>query len=292
MEAQLSGSWSLPGRRGVWAFIGMLAALLVAPGMAEDGQSKLFAQSASEQLRLNFDHRDLSWLLVDVEGKVVARNWNDASMAVAPGSLVKPFIAVMYGEQHNGVFPHVHCAGTRDRCWLPKGHGTRGLEDAIAVSCNAYFVALARGLDRNRGEETLRRFGLRGPSRDASDESLIGLGNGWRETPMALANAYLRLTAGPEQDAQRRILAGMKASAESGTAHGVDEALGVNAALAKTGTAVCAHHPRGAADGFAVVLYPADQPRVLLLVRKHGATGAETAVVAGTMLRAIGMGNQ
>jgi cell division protein FtsI/penicillin-binding protein 2 len=292
MEAQLSGGSSLPGRCGLWVVIGVLAALWALPGTAEDSQSKLFAQSVSAQLKRSFDHHDLSWLLLDVEGKVLARHWKDTSLAVAPGSLVKPFIAVAYGEQHKGVFPHVYCAGTRDHCWLPKGHGSRGLESAIADSCNAYFLALAKDLDRKRAKETWDRFGLKGPSRDASSESLIGLGSDWRESPMALATAYLRLSAGQGRSVQQRIMAGMQASAKNGTAHGVDDALGANAALAKTGTAVCEHHPRGAADGFAVVLYPADQPRVLLLVRKHGATGAGTAVVAGEMLRSIGMGNQ
>ncbi len=292
MEAQLSRGRSVPGRRRLWVLIGALATLWASSGMAEDSQSKLFAQSVSERLKRSFDHRELSWLLFNVEGKVVAQSWKDISLAVAPGSLVKPFIAVAYGEQHNGVFPHVYCAGTRDHCWLPKGHGSRGLEAAIAESCNAYFLALAKDLDRKRAEETWDRFGLKGPSRDASSESLIGLGSGWRESPMALATAYLRLNASQRQSVQQRIIAGMQASAKDGTAHGVDDALGANAALAKTGTAECAHRPRGAADGFAVVLYPADQPRVLLLVRRHGATGAETAVVAGEMLRSIGMGNE
>jgi hypothetical protein len=63
--------------------------------------------------------------------------------------------------------------------------------------------------------------------------------------------------------------------------------LGRNAALAKTGTAACSHTPRGAADGFTVILYPAAQPRLLLLVRVHGVTGAASAKVAGAMLRSL-----
>jgi hypothetical protein len=72
----------------------------------------------------------------------------------------------------------------------------------------------------------------------------------------------------------------------------VDAALGHDAALAKTGTAVCSHRPRGAADGFTVVLYPAAQPRLLLLVRVHGITGAQSAAVAGAMLRCLGGSEQ
>jgi hypothetical protein len=61
--------------------------------------------------------------------------------------------------------------------------------------------------------------------------------------------------------------------------------------------AVCCseqNHPRhaciGAADGFTLVLYPAAQPRLLLLVRVHGITGADSAKVAGAMLRSLGAG--
>ena len=86
-------------------------------------------------------------------------------------------------------------------------------------------------------------------------------------------------------------------SAARGTARAVDAALGPaalgsGAALAKTGTAACSHQPQGAADGFTLVLYPAAQPRLLLLVRVHGVTGAESANMAGAMLRSLGAGKQ
>ena len=87
-------------------------------------------------------------------------------------------------------------------------------------------------------------------------------------------------------------MSGMFNSAARGTGRGVNAALGEGAALAKTGTAACSHVPRGAADGFTVVLYPAAQPRMLLLVRVHGVTGAESAKVAGAMLRSLGAGKQ
>jgi len=102
--------------------------------------------------------------------------------------------------------------------------------------------------------------------------------------------AYLKLATEQPSAVQGRITRGMLASAERGTARAVDVALGENAALAKTGTAVCSHTPHGAADGFTLVLYPAAQPRLLLLVRVHGVTGADSARVAGAMLRSLGAG--
>jgi hypothetical protein len=72
----------------------------------------------------------------------------------------------------------------------------------------------------------------------------------------------------------------------------VDATLGENAALAKTGTAACTHTHRAAADGLAVVAFPAEDPRFLLLVQKHGVTGAHTAAEAAQMLRVVGLGQQ
>jgi hypothetical protein len=40
------------------------------------------------------------------------------------------------------------------------------------------------------------------------------------------------------------------------------------------------------------MLYPAAQPRLLLLVRVHGVTGADSAKIAGAMLRSLGAGEQ
>jgi len=106
-----------------------------------------------------------------------------------------------------------------------------------------------------------------------------------------MAKAYLKLEKEQQLPVQGRIVRGMLESAERGTAHAVDAALGPDAAAAKTGTAACTHTPQGAADGFTVVLYPAAQPRLLLLVRVHGKTGAESAKIAGAMMRSLNAGN-
>jgi cell division protein FtsI/penicillin-binding protein 2 len=259
-------------------------------------EPQLFSQSAKAVLERNFPSPNLSYLLLDASGNVLAERWatppETAQQVLSPGSLVKPFLAIAYGEQHGGRFPAVRCMGTESRCWLPRGHGTLGLEEAIAQSCNAYFLELAAGLDRKRAAQSLALYGLAGPPITASAESLAGLGSAWKETPLALARAYLQMVNEQQSPVQSRIVKGMLNSAERGTARAVDAALGRNAALAKTGTAVCSHTPRGAADGFTVVLYPAAQPRLLLLVRVHGVTGAQSAKVAGAMLRSLGAGER
>lgn len=280
----------IAGYHGVGLILIATCAVSGRTAAAQDMQ--LFAQSSAAALERQFDRSELSWLLLDGSGRILVKHWQDAKTPVAPGSLVKPFLAVAYGEQHAFVFPREFCSGTRGHCWLPKGHGWLGLEDAVAQSCNAYFLALASDLDYEQAMRTVQRLGLHGPSPGAPTTTWIGLGAAWKETPMAIARAYLSLIAGSATFANNRILYGMQLAAQTGTAREIDTTLRTRDAAAKTGTAVCTHNPHGAADGFAVVVYPAGSPRVLLLVRMHGGTGAQTAGVAGAMLRSIGVGEK
>jgi cell division protein FtsI/penicillin-binding protein 2 len=273
--------------------ISLSTARLEAHEDAREQGISLFGQTAASVLDSHFKRDELSWLLLDSKGNVLAEHWPNAQVPISPGSLVKPFLAAAYGEQHAFAFPHVECTGANGRCWLRRGHGRLGMEQAIAQSCNVYFLSLAQGIDRVQAAATFKRYGLAGPPSVADDASLIGLGEAWRETPLALAQGYLALlepSHSSEASVSPRLLKGMSTAAQSGTAREVDAVLGERAALAKTGTASCSHHPRASADGFAIVLYPAAQPRLLLLVRQHGATGARTAATAGAMLQALGAG--
>jgi len=67
--------------------------------------------------------------------------------------------------------------------------------------------------------------------------------------------------------------------------------------LAKTGTAPCVAEPSAphciaSGDGLVVALFPAENPRLLLLVRQRGTTGATAAEVAGKMLSKIEAANE
>jgi len=274
----------------VTAAILLLSATTALPSLVYAQQTTLFAQGANAVLQGRFSRPELSWILLDRTGNVLAQRWDAPNEPIPPGSLVKPFVAIAYAEQHGDRFPHVRCLGRASMCWLPRGHGDLDLEHAIANSCNAYFLSLAANLDREAAIRKLHTFGLAGPGAEADARTLIGLSPGWRETPLALARAYLELLDYPSLEVRTRVLRGMAGAASYGTAEAVDAALGQNAALAKTGTASCTHPRRAPADGFVVVLMPADQPRYLLLVRMHGATGARAAAEAAEMLRAIGLG--
>jgi len=261
--------------------------LLVHAGDAPDSQARsLFAQSASALLAHDFPDPDLSYLLLDARsGRLLASRWQHLEQPIPVGSLVKPFTAMAYGAAHGFRFPRHECLGG-PTCWEPRGHGRLNLTEAIAYSCNAYFRALAADVTVARSESEFRHFGLQPPPSGATPSQLIGLDDSWRLSPLAVARAYLVLAAHPRDPGVPPILQGMADSARFGTGQAIDRSLKRAAALAKTGTAPCIHG-NAPGDGFAVALFPADAPRLLLMVRLHAAPGSRASVFAGRMLRRL-----
>ena len=248
----------------------------------------LFAQSAARKLAVDFAPAGVSFLLLDAQtGAVLASHWDDPEKPVPVGSLVKPFVALAYGEQHSFQYPTHVCRGAATGCWLPRGHGKVNLSSAIAHSCNSYFRALASGMTAAAVSPVATRIGLEIPSEDLRGAQLVGLGNHWSIAPLNVARAYLELLRRRDQPGVQQILAGMAAAAEEGTGAEVDRALAYQKALIKTGTASCTHARHAPGDGFTVALFPAERPEILLLVRVHGVPGAEAAKTAGKMLREI-----
>src|SRR5437762_521758 len=100
--------------------------------------------STARLIDREFTQPDLSYVLLDVRSRqVIASRWPSRDCPVPVGSLVKPFVAFA----HAGDFPEITCHGEADRCWKTGGHGRLQLPLAIAQSCNAYFLELARNLD-------------------------------------------------------------------------------------------------------------------------------------------------
>ena len=208
-----------------------------------------------------------SFLLMDpASGLLIASHWDAPPNAATPlGSLMKPLVALAHGSP----FPEIECRA----CWKPDGHGRLGLTEALAQSCNAYFLALAKAVAPEAMARTAIRYGLPVPDVQ-TPEAWIGLGSGWRVPPAALLRAYGRFDGS--------VLPGLRRSAERGTAR----ACGGDA-YAKTGTGPCIHHPKGRGDGYAVALFPAETPRFALLVSAHNRPGSEAARTAGEMRRAM-----
>ncbi len=255
----------------MWAAVVLLAA----------GPPPLYEQSVVRALHDRFPAPALSYVLLEARTeRVVDARWSDAGRPAALGSLVKPFVALAYGETHGFEYPEFECRGAGGGCWLPRGHGRIGLAQAIAQSCNAYFRALA---SRLRGEDVAaiaRRFGFAPPPDGAGALTLAGYGDAWRIAPAEMARAYAGLLNEPEAAA---VLRGMALSARSGTAHAA------GSGLAKTGTAPCSHRPHAPGDGYAVLVDGGEG--YVLLVQVHGTTGARAAAIAARMMRVIHGGN-
>jgi cell division protein FtsI/penicillin-binding protein 2 len=223
---------------------------------------------------------DADYLVIDVRTReVLASRWADAQMAIPLGSLVKPFTALAY----HGDFAEYECQGG-DRCWLKRGHGRLNFTQALAESCNSYFLQLARHVDPADLHRIAAKYQLPAPAVD-SPETFIGLGTGWQISPLALTRAYAELSLRTGEPVVTKILRGLAESARAGTAAAVRPG-----ALAKTGTARCLSNLHHSTDGYTLVLEPADAPRVALLVRVHNVPGAEAAKTAARILSIIRTG--
>ena len=226
---------------------------------------------------------NVSYLLLNAtRGTIITRPWQAVDVAIPVGSLVKPFSAIAYGQSHRMRFPVHECTG--ENCWLKSGHGRIGLSEAIAYSCNSYFRNLAADLQPESVSEAVTHFGVRGPAHDCDTGTLFGLGSEWRLSPLEIARAYAELARRRTEPGVAEVIEGMRLAASAGTAAAIGSSLHHAAALAKTGTAPCSHMPKSAGDGLAVVIYPADAPRYVLLVEVHGTVGRLAAKQAADLL--------
>jgi len=259
--------------------------------------------SAALLLERRFSDPAVEYILLDARsGDVLTSRWDAPDQPAPLGSLVKPFTALAYGEEHSFQYPEFECRGKGDRCWYPRGHGNIGLVQAVAQSCNAYFLHLAYDLRPASVAAVLRRYSIYDVSEKVSPEAMIGLGSAWKISPLRMLRAYAELSRRREQPGVSEIIRGMQISESSGTGIGVSSALGKSGAgaITKTGTAPCVHREREndepnsshgfAGDGYVIALYPAADPQLALMVRLHSAPGSKAAEVAGKMLRTIADG--
>ncbi|MGE0042625.1 MAG: SpoIID/LytB domain-containing protein [Vicinamibacterales bacterium] len=159
--------------------------------------------------------------------------------------------------------------------------------EALAHSCNDFFVSLAPRLPRGILNQTRQALGLPPVSADTPlAPALVGLA-GPRVTPRALLDVVARLAgADPDRpvrlraETRRVILEGLRGAATYGTASAL-AAAGVPA-LAKTGTAPM---PGGGFMGLAVALAPPDHPTRGVVVVAPGAAGLDAAAMAADLLR-------
>lgn len=275
--------------------------LSLAGALSCAAQAPLNQQSTALLLERKYPQKEVEYILLDAHSSdVLSSRWAGADEPAPLGSLVKPFTALAYGEEHNFLFPEFECHGKADRCWLPRGHGHIGLVQAVAQSCNGYFLSLASGLKASSVTAVLRRYSIYDIGEKVPPESLVGLGSAWRISPIRMLRAYIELAQRRDQPGVADVIHGMETSELSGTGAAVGSALRKSGAtaLTKTGTAPCVHNANTstrddehrkslAGDGYIIALYPAVDPEFALMVRLHSAPGAKAAEVAGKMLRTI-----
>ena len=212
---------------------------------------------------------------------------------VLPGSIVKAVALVAALE--DGVIradtDHmcrrtVTVDGQKYVCAHPDLKRALSPAEALAYSCNDFFVSLASRLSRESLNKTRLAAGL-APIAVGTPLSpaLVGLA-GPRTSPRALVDMMARLTGAgkdkpvPMSAATRAVLLdGLRGAAEYGTASAFSA--GGISALAKTGSILM---PSGATLGLVVALTPADRPTHGMVVAAPGGAGVDAAAIATDVL--------
>ncbi|HSD29776.1 MAG TPA: hypothetical protein VLL75_20905 [Vicinamibacteria bacterium] len=199
------------------------------------------------------------------------------------GSLVKPFVAEAWARGHEGMDrPRIRCDGGPS-CWLRAGHGVLGLSRAIALSCNAYFRALASATEEGLLAATLRDEGFLVPTPLSADVALgLERDGAVAMRPDALLRAYVRLTREPWREgdpARREVLSGLRDNATAGTARG----LARHGLWAKTGTIPAIDGDPFRTSGLIVAVDDAGAAVLALLPRGTGREAARALAAAPAM---------
>ena len=212
---------------------------------------------------------------------------------VLPGSIVKAVALVAALE--DGVIDAdsshmcrrtVTVDGQKFVCAHPDVKRALSPAEALAYSCNDFFVSLAPRLSRDSLNKTRLAAGLAPiTSGTLMAPALVGLA-GPRTSPRALIDVMARLVgAGKDQPvpmsaATRAVLLdGLRGAADYGTASALK--VGGISALAKTGSILM---PSGAALGLVVALTPADRPTHGIVVAAPGGAGVDAAAIAADLL--------
>jgi cell division protein FtsI/penicillin-binding protein 2 len=226
----------------------------------------------------------------------------------APGSAIKPFTlellldtAVIDPQTTIACRRTLKISGRTLNCSHPPEFATFQAEQALALSCNYYFVTAAERLKPGELERRFRQLGFDRPSgllplegqghvdkaNSVADRQLLAIGvSGIEVTPVELASAYLqlaRIDSSSATGAQKVVLKGLRDATDYGLAQNArTETLSV---AGKTGTAPDPADPHTHAwfAGFA----PAEKPEIVIVVFvERGRGGIEAAGIAHRIFQA------
>ncbi len=159
--------------------------------------------------------------------------------------------------------------------------------EALAYSCNDFFVSLAPRLSREALNRTRVAAGLAPVAGNVSlSKAIVGLA-GPKTTPRALVDVMAKLTGSGvdkpvamKPETRAVLIEGLTGAAQFGTASAFKSA-GVSA-MAKTGSIVM---PSGTALGLVVAFVPAEKPSRAIVVAAPGAAGLDAAAIAADVIR-------
>ena len=212
---------------------------------------------------------------------------------VLPGSIVKAvaLVAALEDGVIRATTSHlcrrtVTADGQAFVCSHPDLKRALSPAEALAYSCNDFFVSLAPRLSRDTLNRTRLAAGLAPIAAGMPlAPAIVGLA-GPRTSPRALVDVMARLVGAgkdkpvPMSAATRAVLLdGLRGAADYGTASALKS--GGVSALAKTGTILM---PSGAALGLVVALTPADRPTHGMVVAAPGGAGVDAAAIAADLL--------
>ena len=212
---------------------------------------------------------------------------------VLPGSIVKTVALVAALERGIITANSAHMCrrvakadGQTIACSHPDLKRPLSPAEALAYSCNDFFVSLAPRLPREALNATRLAAGLPpiAPGTPMAS-AIVGLA-GPKVTPRALIDVMARL-AGAGKDkpvpmlpaTKAVVMEGLGGAADYGTASAL-KAAGISA-LAKTGTILM---PSGTALGLVVALTPADKPTRAIVVAAPGGAGMDAAGLAADLI--------
>ena len=216
-----------------------------------------------------------------------------------PASLFKLAIAMTLLESGADPSARRGCSAAdtavdrRLRCWLPAGHGTLGLVEAIAQSCNAFFRDAANGLSSAAIATRARSLGMLPREHSGVIPAGAILGEAAMVTPSQLMRAALalasrgRLAQPPLPLASPRyrpIYDGLRECVRTGTARSAWSAR--TSIGGKTGTTVIDDRP-GARAGWFIGFAPFDRPQYAIVVLDRRGIGSDAAALAREVLETI-----
>lgn len=219
-------------------------------------------------------------------------------MVAAPGSVIKPFVLALLLES-GAIQPQqtIACrrgltvAGRKLNCSHPPEMGIFSAQDALAFSCNSYFVTAASKLRPGELERRYMELGFNRLSgllpgegegrittaKSLAERQLLAIGvAGIEITPLELAAAYLqlaRLDPARASAPQKIVLAGLREATDYGLAQNAKpERLTV---AGKTGTAAdsAGQYTHAWFAGFA----PAEKPEIVVVVFVNPGRGSVEA---------------